>query len=88
MANHKSALKRSRQNAVRNLRNKAVKSKIKTITKKTLTAADAKEETAKTYLNEAKSIISKAARKGTIHSNTASRKISRLTKYVNKTINV
>ncbi len=88
MANHKSALKRMKQNAVRNLRNKALKSNIKTITKKTLASAEAKDnESAKNYLSQATSIITKAAQKGTIHKNTASRKISRLTKFVNKTLN-
>lgn len=86
MANHKSALKRAKQNAVKNLRNKAVKSRIKTITKKTVSAAEAGEDTAKTYLKEATSAITKAAQRGTIHKNTASRKISRLTKFVNKTL--
>lgn len=86
MANHKSALKRAKQNEVRNLRNKAVKSQIKTITKKTLEAAESKDESASSYLTQATSIISKAAQKGTIHKNTASRKISRLTKLVNKLI--
>lgn len=87
MANHKSALKRVKQNAVRNLRNKAVKSNMKTITKKAIASAEAKEEAAVTYLNQAKSAITKAAQKGTIHRNTASRKISRLTKYVEKALN-
>jgi len=87
LANHKSALKRVKQGEKRNLRNKAVKTKIKTITKRTLAAAQAKEDTVKNFLSEATSLITKAAQKGTIHKNTASRKISRLTKFVEKTIN-
>lgn len=86
MANHKSALKRVKQNAVKSLRNRAVKSRIKTITKQTIAAAEAGEETAKTHLNEATSLITKAAQRGTIHKKAASRKISRLTKLVNKTL--
>ncbi|MDY0360009.1 MAG: 30S ribosomal protein S20 [Desulforegulaceae bacterium] len=87
MANHKSALKRVKQDEKRNLRNKAVKTKVKTITKKTIAAAQAKEDTVKNFLSQATSIITKAAQKGSIHKNTASRKISRLTKFVEKTIN-
>ena len=88
MANHKSALKRVKQNTVKNLRNKAVKSSIKTVTKKTLVAAEAGEEAAKTHLSLATSLITRAAQRGSIHKNTASRKISRLTKFVNKTLKV
>jgi len=42
------------------------------------------EEEAKSSLQAAISIIAKTASKGTIHKKTASRKISRLTKRVNK----
>ncbi|MDY0132563.1 MAG: 30S ribosomal protein S20 [Desulforegulaceae bacterium] len=87
MANHKSAIKRAKQSEKSNLRNKAVKTRVKTITKKTIAAAEAKDDTVKNFLSEATSIISKAAQKGAIHKNTASRKISRLYKFVEKTIN-
>lgn len=77
MANHKSALKRARQSEDRRLRNKAVKTRVKNITKDVLAAS---AETAADELKAAQSIIDKAAKKGVIHSRTASRKISRLTK--------
>lgn len=83
MANHKSAEKRARQNEKRRLRNKMVKTRMKNVIKD-VRGADAQnsEETYK-ILNEAKSIIAKAAKKGVIHKKTASRKISRLSKFVN-----
>lgn len=76
-----SAIKRARQAEKHRLRNKTVKTAIKTIAKKveTLVAAKEKEETRKALV-EAAEIISKAASKGVIHKNTASRKISRLAK--------
>jgi len=41
------------------------------------------QEEALKELNNAKSVIDKAAKKGVIHKKTASRKISRLSKHVN-----
>ncbi len=82
MANHPSALKRQRQSEKQQVRNRAVKSTIKTLVKKvraTKSKADALKE-----LKAAISKLSKAAQKGGIHKNTASRKISRLTSFVNK----
>ena len=84
MANHKSALKRSRQNAVRRLRNKATKTRIKNVVKNVREAIDAKTgDNARNALINAQSVIDDAAQKGVIHKKTAARKISRLTKAVN-----
>ncbi|HDO35859.1 MAG TPA: 30S ribosomal protein S20 [Nitrospirae bacterium] len=78
-----SALKRVRQADKRALRNRAWKSRIKTIVKKVDTAVGTKDaETAQDALKEAIRVISKASSKGIIHRNTASRKISRLMKKV------
>ncbi|MDM8541099.1 30S ribosomal protein S20 [Desulfococcaceae bacterium HSG7] len=86
MANHKSAVKRARQNEKRRERNKIVRTGIKNVTKNVRLVAQKKEdsEIVLKTLNNAKSVIDKAAKKGVIHKNTASRKISRLTKLVNK----
>lgn len=85
MANIKSAKKRILVNATKAARNKAVKSKIKTLVKKVDAAVVAGDkELAKTALNEALIAINKAASKGVYHKNTASRKVSNLTKAVNK----
>jgi small subunit ribosomal protein S20 len=84
LANHKSAIKRARQNEIRRLRNKGVKTRVKRVVKETRTAAtaDAKADAQKS-LDAAKSVIDKAAKKGVIHKRTAARKISRLSKLVN-----
>ena len=84
MANHKSALKRARQNEVRRIRNKSTKTRIKNIVKDVrLDVSEKSKESSLTKLDTAKSIIDKAAKKGVIHKKTASRKISRLSKNVN-----
>lgn len=84
MANHKSALKRARQNEVRRMRNKSTKTRIKNIVKDVrLAVSEKSEESALTKLDTAKSIIDNAAKKGVIHKKSASRKISRLSKIVN-----
>lgn len=62
-----------------------IKSKIKTVIKKLEAAIAANDkELAKERLAVVVSEIDKAASKGIFHKNTASRKISRLTKAVNK----
>ncbi len=84
MANHKSAIKRDRQNKRRNFRNKSRKTAVKTATKKVLAAtADGSADDAKLLLTAAQKLIDKTAAKGTIHKRTAARKISRLAKRVN-----
>ena len=84
MANHKSAVKRARQNEIRRLRNKATRTRIKSIVKDVRTSVgDASSEDTKDKLNTAQSVIDKASKKGVIHKRTAARKISRLTKLAN-----
>jgi len=80
LANHKSAIKRARQNEIRRLRNKAARTRIKKLTK-SLRQAGAEDTAA--VLNQAKSVIDKAAKKGVIHKNTAARKTSRLSRIAN-----
>lgn len=85
MANHKSALKRDRQAKVRRLRNRANKSKMKTLVRNIEEALqEGNEEQAKEALRIAIPVIQKTASKGSIHKKNASRKVSRLTKRVNK----
>ena len=84
MPNHKSALKRMRQNEKRRLRNKAYKTRIKNIIKKVKSFVENKDlDNATKTLSEAVSIIQKVAGKGVIHKNNAARKISKLTRLVN-----
>ncbi len=84
MANHKSALKRARQNVVRQLRNRSVKSRVKTEVKAVRAALKTDPAKAADTLKNAQSVIDKAAKKGVIHKRTAARKISRLTKQIRK----
>lgn len=85
MANHKSALKRAKQNEIKYMRNKAIKTTVKNIVKKVrLGSAEAGNDNMAT-LNIAKSTIDKAAKKGVLHKRTAARKISRLSKLINST---
>jgi len=83
LANHKSALKRMRQNEIRNARNTHLRSTMRTYVKQVREAvAGGDQEAAKAALAKAVPFIDKASTKGVIHKNTASRKISRLTKLV------
>ena len=85
MANIKSAKKRLLVNETKAARNKAIKSKVKTSIKKVEAAVNAKDKAAATAaLTVAISEINKAASKGIYHKNNSARKISRLTKAVNK----
>ncbi|MCC8139823.1 MAG: 30S ribosomal protein S20 [Lachnospiraceae bacterium] len=85
MANIKSAKKRILVTETRTARNKAIKSKVKTMVKKVYAAIDEKDqEAAKAALKEAISTLNKAGSKGVYHKNTVSRKISRLQKAVNE----
>lgn len=83
LANHKSALKRARQNKEHQLRNKSQKTKIKNV-KKLLEATLAEKSLTKAQENIrlAQKVIAKAAAKGTIHKRKASRNISRLSRKV------
>lgn len=85
MANHKSALKRARQNEVRRMRNKARKTRVKNVVKQVLAAvSDKSAEQAAQKLSEAASLLQRTAGKKTIHKKKAARKISRLYRQVNQ----
>ena len=83
MANIKSQIKRNRQNEGRRLRNKAVKSELKTRIKSAVRIAEAHDEAALEALQVAQQRLDKAAEKGIIHKNQAARRKSRLMKRVN-----
>lgn len=85
MANHKSAIKRARQNKVRRLRNKSYKTRVKNVCKEVRAAVMEKSpDQAQEKLKKAVSVIQKTASKGVLHRNTAARKISRLYRLVNQ----
>jgi small subunit ribosomal protein S20 len=84
MANIKSQIKRNRQNEGRRLRNKAVRSELKTREKNAVAAAEAGEQDrAEELLRLAQHKLDTAVSKGVIHRNTAARRKARLTKRVN-----
>ena len=85
MANHKSAVKRARQNVKRNAINRSNRGRLRTQIKKLRTAIDGQDRNAGTELLGATvSVIDKAVNKGIIHKNTAARYKSRLTKHVSE----
>lgn len=81
MANIKSAERRTRTTAKANLRNRAIKSEIRTLEKKFKDAVDAGEkEAAGALLKEFTGALDKAALKGAIHKNSANRKKAQISK--------
>ena len=78
MANIRSQIKRNRQNERRRVRNKAVRSEIRTRTKSALATAEAGREDGVEALRLAVKRIDKAAAKGVIHKNQAANRKSRL----------
>jgi small subunit ribosomal protein S20 len=85
MANIKSQIKRNRQNEKRHLRNQAVRSSLKTATKKASTAAASGDaEATTTAVQEASRAYDKAASKGMLHKRAAARHKSRLAKAANR----
>ncbi|HAM01925.1 MAG TPA: 30S ribosomal protein S20, partial [Acidimicrobiaceae bacterium] len=67
MANIKSQIKRNRQNERRRLRNKSVRSEMRTRTKRAVAATEAGDEGAPVLLQAAIRRIDSAAAKGVIH---------------------
>lgn len=83
MANHSSSKKAIRQIAVRTEQNRARVSRIRTFVKKVeLLLAQGNKSEVITALREAESEIMRGVSKGVLHKNTASRKVSRLSKRV------
>ena len=81
MANHKSALKRIRQNSKRRLHNRFYHKVARTNIKKLRLTED--PETAKKYLPKVVSMIDKLAKRGIIHKNKAANLKSKLMHHVN-----
>lgn len=85
MANIKSAKKRIKVSKTKQERNKLIKSKIKMYIKKVeTTAKSGDKEEAKKVLTEATKQIDMAQTKGVYHKNNAARKVSRISRIVNK----
>ena len=85
MANHKSAIKRAKQSEIKRLKNMGYKSRMKKAVKEARQAIDGNStEKASLEIRRAVSIIQKNASKKVIHRKKASRKISRLTRQLNR----
>jgi small subunit ribosomal protein S20 len=85
MANIKSQKKRNLQNERRRQRNIAVKSALRTSTKKVhAAAADGDADSAASLQREAARALDKAGSKGVLHKRTVARKKSRLAKAANR----
>ncbi len=83
MANHKSAEKRARGSQRRNEINAKTMSTVRTAEKALRKAIAGKDKTASAKaLTAYESTVAKAAQKGRVHTRTASRKVSRLSKAV------
>ena len=83
MANIRSQIKRNRQNERRRLRNKSVRSEIRTRTKTAVTASTPGPRTPPSALRAAVRRIDKAAAQGVIHKNQAANRKSRLMRRAN-----
>jgi small subunit ribosomal protein S20 len=84
VANIRSQIKRNRQNEKRRLRNKSVRSEMRTRTKRALQTAEQGTEDAAEQLRLAVKRIDKAAAQGSIHKNQAANRKSRLMRRANQ----
>ena len=84
MPNIRSSEKRVRVNAKKNLRNRMVKTGVKTAVKKYIIAMNNDPAAAPEKLSAAASALDRAVVKGVIHKNTANRKKSRMAKALSK----
>ena len=85
MANIKSAIKRNRQNEKRRIHNRVYRGRARTYVKKARLAIENGDlAEARTLTLEAVSALDKAAEKGILHKNNASRRKSRLMKKLAK----
>ena len=84
MANIKSQIKRNKQNEKRRVRNKGVRSELKTRQKVVTTAAENGDENVEELTRLAIKRLDKSASKGVIHKNQAARRKSRLVKQLTR----
>jgi len=81
MDRHPQQIKRERQDKKRRLKNISQMSELKTSIKKVLSMSDQKDE--ENLYRDTVKLIDKAASKGLIKKNTASRRKSRITRHLN-----
>lgn len=83
MAKHKQAMKRHRQNVKRAARNQSAKSNLRTLVKKARAGLEATKPEA-AAVEVAKKAIDRLASRGIMHKRTASRRVSRLARALNR----
>jgi small subunit ribosomal protein S20 len=81
MPQHKSAIKRVRQNEKRRAANRDKRSKMRTLIKRVMEATD--QEDAEQKFREASSYLDRQSTKNLIHPNKAAREKARMRKHVN-----
>lgn len=84
MANIKSAEKRNRQRAAREARNRVVRGRARTAVKNARAAIERGDENAAELVLIAEKALDRAATKGVLHENNASRRKGRLYQALNK----
>lgn len=84
MAQHKSAKKRHRQNVVRNIRNRGLRSQMRSAIKEARAAVETGADNKGDLLKAAISVVSRAASKKVLKPETASRYMSRLMRAGNR----
>jgi len=88
LPNIQSAKKRVKVSEKKNLRNRIVKSEVRTSLKKFDAAVEADPQKAQEQLSVTVAAIDKAASKGVVHKNAANRKKARLAKQLTKAATV
>jgi small subunit ribosomal protein S20 len=83
LPNIKSAMKRVRVSEKQNLRNRMIRSEMKTAIRKFSEAVSSGSENAEALMAEAVSMVDRAASKGTIHKNCANRKKAQIARKMN-----
>jgi small subunit ribosomal protein S20 len=84
LARIKSGVKRHKQSLKRRIRNRHVRSTVKTAVKDVRSEIAGGAEKCAELLSNAASVLARAGSKGVLHKKTASRKVSRLAKAVHK----
>jgi small subunit ribosomal protein S20 len=82
VANVPSAIKRMRQNEKRRLRNRAVRSAVRTAVKRARAALESKAADSPVAVKQAIRLLDRAVSKGVLHRNTAARKKAALAKHL------
>lgn len=82
MSKSKSAAKRHKQSIKKKIRNRHIRSTVKTAVKEVRAAVG--ENNAGEALSKAASVIARAGSKGVLHGKTVARKVSRLSKAVHR----